>query len=66
MEDLQAFDSEDVVREIFASKIPTISAIGHEDHWTLADFIYLGNDQWRFDPAAPQGKAFFRNLLRLP
>lgn len=39
MEDLQAFDSEDVVREIFASKIPTISAIGHEDHWTLADFV---------------------------
>lgn len=39
MEDLQAFDAEDVVREIFASKIPTISAIGHEDHWTLADFV---------------------------
>ncbi|MEA2006734.1 MAG: exodeoxyribonuclease VII large subunit [Patescibacteria group bacterium] len=39
MEDLQAFDSEDVVREIFASKIPIISAIGHEDHWTLSDFV---------------------------
>jgi len=39
MEDLQAFDSEEVVREIFASKIPTISAIGHEDHWTLSDFV---------------------------
>lgn len=39
MEDLQAFDSEEVVREIFASKIPLISAIGHEDHWTLSDFV---------------------------
>lgn len=39
MEELQAFDSEEVVREIFASKIPTISAIGHEDHWTLADYV---------------------------
>jgi exodeoxyribonuclease VII large subunit len=39
MEDLQAFDSEEVVRVIFASKIPIISAIGHEDHWTLADFV---------------------------
>lgn len=38
-EDLQAFDSEEVVREIFASKIPTVSAVGHEDHWTLADFV---------------------------
>lgn len=39
MEDLQTFDSEEVVREIFASKIPIISAIGHEDHWTLSDFV---------------------------
>lgn len=39
MEDLQAFDSEQVVREIFASKIPIVSAIGHEDHWTLSDYV---------------------------
>lgn len=39
LEELQAFDSEEVVREIFASKIPVISAIGHEDHWTLCDFV---------------------------
>lgn len=39
LEDLQAFDSEEVVREIFSSKIPIISAIGHEDHWTLSDFV---------------------------
>ncbi len=38
-ENLQAFDSEEVVREIAASRIPTISAIGHEDHWTLSDFV---------------------------
>ncbi|MEA1926539.1 MAG: exodeoxyribonuclease VII large subunit [Patescibacteria group bacterium] len=39
LEDLQAFDSEEIVREIFASRIPIVSAIGHEDHWTLSDFV---------------------------
>ncbi len=39
LEELQAFDSEEVVREVFASRIPVISAIGHEDHWTLCDFV---------------------------
>jgi len=38
-EDLQAFDIEEVVREIASSRIPIISAIGHEDHWTLSDFV---------------------------
>lgn len=39
LEDLQAFNSEDVARTIFASKVPIISAVGHETDFTIADFV---------------------------
>ncbi|UCD32575.1 MAG: exodeoxyribonuclease VII large subunit, partial [Desulfobacterales bacterium] len=38
LEDFHAFNSEDVARAIFASKIPIISAIGHETDFSIADF----------------------------
>lgn len=38
LEDLAAFNNEAVAREIFASEIPVISAIGHETDFTIADF----------------------------
>ncbi|ADL42799.1 exodeoxyribonuclease VII, large subunit [Caldicellulosiruptor obsidiansis OB47] len=38
-EDLMAFNSEMVVRKIFESKIPVISAVGHERDYVLSDFV---------------------------
>ena len=38
-EDLNAFNDEGVARSIFASKIPIISAVGHEIDFTIADFV---------------------------
>ena len=39
LEDLQAFNSEPVARAIFASKIPVVSAVGHETDYTISDFV---------------------------
>lgn len=39
IEDLWAFNEECVAREIFASRIPIISAVGHEVDFTIADFV---------------------------
>ena len=38
-EDLLSFNDENVVKSAFASKIPIISAIGHETDFTLLDFV---------------------------
>ncbi len=38
-EDLQAFSQECVARAIYRSKIPVISAVGHEIDFTIADFV---------------------------
>ncbi|MCI8679558.1 MAG: exodeoxyribonuclease VII large subunit [Oscillospiraceae bacterium] len=39
IEDLWAFNDEQVARAIFASEIPVISAVGHEPDVTIADFV---------------------------
>ena len=39
IEDLSVFNEEKLVREIFKSNIPIISAIGHETDFTLSDFV---------------------------
>lgn len=38
VEDLMSFNDEDLVRAVANSKIPIISAIGHEIDWTLIDY----------------------------
>lgn len=39
IEDLWAFNEEITARAIFNSKIPVISAVGHETDFTIADFV---------------------------
>ena len=39
LEDLAPFNDEAVAREIYRSRIPVISAVGHEIDFTIADFV---------------------------
>lgn len=39
IEELWAFNEEEVARAIFYSNIPVISAVGHETDFTIADFV---------------------------
>ncbi len=38
-EDLACFNDETLARTLFASKIPTVSAVGHEGDYTICDFV---------------------------
>lgn len=39
LEDIWAFNEESVARAIFSSRVPIVSAIGHETDVTIADFV---------------------------
>jgi exodeoxyribonuclease VII large subunit len=39
LEDLAAFNSEQVARAIASSRLPVVSAVGHETDFTIADFV---------------------------
>lgn len=38
-EDLSAFNTEIVARAVYASRIPTVSAVGHEIDYSISDFV---------------------------
>ncbi|MBA2654914.1 MAG: exodeoxyribonuclease VII large subunit [Gammaproteobacteria bacterium] len=66
LEDLFAFNDEVVARAIFNSKLPTVTGIGHEVDFTIADFVA---DQRAPTPSAaaeflsPEKKEYAQRLL---
>ncbi len=39
LEELWAFNNEELARTVFASKVPVISAVGHETDFSITDFV---------------------------
>lgn len=68
LEDFHAFNSEDVARAVFNSKIPIISAVGHETDFSITDFVAdfrAPTPSAAAELAVPVKKELFLNISNL-
>lgn len=68
LEDLWAFNEEIVARAIYNSKLPIISAVGHETDFTIADFvadIRAPTPSAAAEIAVPDRQELYNQVMRL-